>query len=67
MDEEISFEHEGTMYTGTYSVHGDELIVYLPDGSQRATTLRGLDPEMAALTHLRGFLLHSKNIDRAGK
>ncbi|OZY48585.1 hypothetical protein [Pseudomonas lundensis] len=67
MDEEVSFEHEGTTYTGTYSVQGDELIVYLPDGSQRATTLRGLDPEMAALSHLRGFLLNLKNIDRAGK
>lgn len=66
MDEEISFEHKGTTYTCTYSVHGDELIVYLPDGSQRATTLRGLDPEMAVLTHLRGFVLHSKNVDRAG-
>lgn len=61
MDEEISFEHEGTTYTGTYSVHGDDLIVYLPDGSQRATTLRGLDPEMAALAHLRGYVLHSQN------
>lgn len=66
MDEEISFEHEGTMYTGTYSVHGDELIVYLPDGSQRETILRGLDPEMAALTHLRGFVLRSRNVERAG-
>jgi hypothetical protein len=66
VDEEISFEHQGKTYTGTYSVHGDELIVYLPDGSQRATTLRGLDPETAALTHLRGFVLHSKNVGRAG-
>lgn len=66
MDEEISFEHEGTTYTGTYSVHGDELIVSLPDGSQRETTLRGLDAELAALTHLRGFVLHSQNVDPAG-
>ncbi|WP_139113501.1 MULTISPECIES: hypothetical protein [unclassified Pseudomonas] len=66
MDEEISFEHQGKTYTGTYSVHVDELIVYLPDGSQRTTTLRGLDPEMAALTHLRGFALHSQNVDPAG-
>lgn len=65
MDEEISFEHEGTTYTGNYSVHGDELIVYLPDGSQRATTLRGLDAEMAALTHLRGFVLHSQDASSA--
>lgn len=66
MEEGISFEHEGTTYTGTYSVHGDELIVYLPDGSQRTTTLRGLNPEMAASTHLRGFVLHSKNVGRTG-
>lgn len=65
VDEEISFEHEGTTYTGTYSVHGDELVVYLPDGSQRTTTLRGLDPKMAALIHLRGFVLHSQNASSA--
>lgn len=60
MDEEIHFEHEGATYTGIYYVQGDELIVHLPDGSQRTTALRGLDPEMAALTHLRGFVLHSR-------
>lgn len=60
MEEEISFEHEEKVYTGTYYVQGDDLIICLPDGSQRTTTLRGLDPEMAALTHLRGFVLHSK-------
>lgn len=51
MDEEISFEHEGIMYTCTNHVRGDDLTVYLPDGSQRITTLRAFDPEMAALTH----------------
>ena len=60
MEEEISFNHGGVTHTGSYNVEGDELIVYLPDGSQRATTLRGLDPETAALTHLRAFVLHSK-------
>jgi hypothetical protein len=60
VEEEISFEHKGKIYTSTYYAQGDDLIVYLPDGSQRTTTLRGLDPEMAALTHLRGFVLHSK-------
>lgn len=67
MDEEISFEHEGAMYASTYYVQGDDLIVYLPDGSQRTTTLRGLDPEMAALTHLRGFVLHSQKTSSVGK
>jgi len=65
VEEEISFAHEGTMYTSTYYVQGDDLIVYLPDGSQRTTMLRGLDPEMAALTHLRGFVLHSKVLAQA--
>ncbi|KAB0532946.1 MULTISPECIES: hypothetical protein [Pseudomonas] len=60
MEEEISFEHEGTIYTCSYLVQGDDLIVYLPDGSQRETTLRGLGPETTALNHLRGFVLHSK-------
>lgn len=59
MEEEVSFEHEGTTYTSHYVVQGDDLVVFLPDGSQRTTTLRGLDPQMAALTHLRGFVLHS--------
>lgn len=57
MEEEISFEYEGSIYSCTYSVHGDELVVYLPDESERTTDLRGLDPRMAALTHLRAFVL----------
>lgn len=57
MEEEIIFEQEGTTYTSYYIVYGDDLVVYLPDGSQRTTALRGLDPQMAALTHLRGFVL----------
>lgn len=65
MEGEISFEHEGTTFTSTYYVQGDDLTVDLPDGSQRTTTLRGLDPEMAALTHLRGFVLHSKALSQA--
>ncbi|MBK5548547.1 hypothetical protein JFT85_27700 [Pseudomonas sp. TH04] len=60
MEEEISFNHGGVTHTGSYNVEGDELIVNLPDGSQRATTLRGLGPETAALTHLRAFVLHLK-------
>ena len=62
MEEEISFEHEGLIYTCTYSVHGDELVVYLPDDSLRTTDLRGLDPTMAALTHLRAFVRSRKII-----
>lgn len=62
MEEEISFKHGGVAYTSTYCVEGDELIVYLPDGSQRMTNLRGLDPEMAALTHLRSFVTRSQSV-----
>ncbi|WP_186828407.1 hypothetical protein [Pseudomonas chlororaphis] len=64
MEEEISFEHEGVIYTSSYLVQGDNLTVYLPDGSDRATTLRGLDPEMATLIHLRAFVLHSQKLDK---
>lgn len=57
MEGEIIFEHEGATYTSHYIVHGDDLVDYLPDGSQRTTTLRGLDPQRATLTRLRGFIL----------
>lgn len=67
MDEEISFEYGEVMYTCTYHVQGDDLIVYLPDGTQRTSTLRGLDPEMAAQTHLRGFVLHLQKASSLGK
>lgn len=60
MEEEISFNHGGVTHAGSYNVEGDELIVYLPDCSQRTTTLRGLDPITTALTHLRAFVRHSK-------
>lgn len=59
MEHEINFEHKEQIYTGVYSVEGNDLTVYLPDGTQRTTTLRGLDPEQAAMTHLRAFGLHS--------
>lgn len=56
MEEEITLEHEGETYSASYIQVGDELTVYLPDGSTRGTTLRGLDPEQAAATHLRGYI-----------
>lgn len=62
VEDEIRFEHEGLIYSCNYSVNGDELIVCLPDGSQRTTALRGLDPAIAALTHLRGFVRGQKLI-----
>ena len=60
MEDEITFEHEGEIYSASFMVQGDNLVVYLPDGSLRETVLRGLDPELAAMTHLRGFVLHSR-------
>jgi len=55
MNEEITLEHNGKKITATYSVIGDTLTVYLPDGSFRRTELRGLDPKAAAKPHLRGY------------
>ena len=56
MEEEITLEHEGETYSASYIQIGDELLTYLPDGSERRTILRGLNPEHAALTHLRGYI-----------
>lgn len=56
MEEEITLEHEGKSYLASYILLGDELTVYLPDGSQRSTTLRGLLPEHAAMPHLRSYV-----------
>jgi hypothetical protein len=55
MDEEITLEYEGVEYTATYSVFGDTLTVYLPNGDARSTELRGLPVESAALVHLKGY------------
>lgn len=56
MEEEITLEHEGETYSASYIQIGDELLTYLPDGSERRTDLRGLKPEHAAATHLRGYI-----------
>lgn len=66
MDEEVSFEYDGSIYSCTYCVQGDDLFVYLPDGSQRTTNLRGLDPAMAALTHLRSFVRSREKLSGSG-
>lgn len=57
MNKEISLEHEGKLYTAEYSVIGDTLTVYLPDGSLGSTELRGLNPESAAKTHLSSYAI----------
>lgn len=56
MEEEITLEHEGETYSASYIQVDDELLTYLPDGSERRTMLRGLTPEHAAMTHLRGYI-----------
>lgn len=56
MEEEVTLEHDGEIYSASYIQVGDELLTYLPDGSERRTILRGLDREHAALTHLRGYI-----------
>lgn len=61
MEEEITLEHEGETYSASYIQTGDELTVYLPDGSERSSDLRGLSPESAARTHLRGYIRSLKH------
>lgn len=56
MDEEITLEHKGIECTATYIVQGDTLTVFLPNGDQRTTELRGLDPVAAARPHLRSYI-----------
>ncbi len=56
MEDEIVLEHNGESYTASYIVTDDELVVYLPDGTHRQTTLRGLKPESAAAVHLRSYI-----------
>lgn len=56
MDEEITLENEGVQYTASYSVFGDKLTVYLPDGEARSTELRGLAIESAAMVHLKSYV-----------
>lgn len=41
MEEEVSLERDGKTYSATYVQVDDDLIVYLPDGSERTTTLQG--------------------------
>lgn len=62
MEEDITLEHEGETYTASYIVIDDELLTCLPDGSERRTELRGLNPEHAAGTHLRGYI---HNLERS--
>lgn len=56
MEEEITLEHNGIECTATFIVEGDTLTVFLPNGDQRTTELRGLEPIAAARPHIRSYI-----------
>lgn len=56
MEDEITIEHNDVQYSASYSVTGDTLTVFLPNGEQRTTELRGLSPESAAHPHLKSYI-----------
>lgn len=55
MNQEISTKFNGQEISAEYSVDGDTLHVYLPDGEIRTTELRGLNPESTAMRHLKSY------------
>jgi hypothetical protein len=68
MEEDVTLEHEGETYTASYIEIDDELLTYLPDGSERRTELRGLNPEQTARNHLRGYINNQqRSKDKEGK
>lgn len=61
LSKEIEMQTEqGETVTASYEVFDDELKVYLPDGSTRATLLRGLTPKAAAMVHLKAYILKAQ-------
>ena len=56
MEDELTLDVDGVEYTATFTVFNDTLTVLLPDGNQRSTELRGLNPISAARTHLRYYI-----------
>lgn len=59
MEDELTLEIDGVQHTALFSVFNDTLTVSLPDGSQRSTELRGLDPVSATGVHLRSYIRHA--------
>ncbi|SDU58322.1 hypothetical protein [Pseudomonas mandelii] len=55
MEDELTIEIDGVEHTAIYTVSNDTLTVSLPDGSQRFTELRGINPISAARVHLRSY------------
>jgi len=56
MDDEIIIEYNNKTYTVSYSLDGDELNVYFPDGKPRITMLRGLAIKSAIRPHLVSYI-----------
>lgn len=57
MEEEVTIEHEGVDYSASYTVTGEMITVFLPNGEQRSTVLSGgIVIESAARTHLRSYI-----------
>ena len=56
MEDEIEVYLNSKIYTVQYSVDGEELRIYFPDGQQRITMLGGLRIESAIRPHLVSYL-----------
>ncbi|MDH4869811.1 hypothetical protein [Pseudomonas sp. BN515] len=56
MEEEVTLEHEGKTYSASYIAFDDEILVLLPDGSERRSTLGTLTPVQAAKGRLRVYI-----------
>ena len=53
---EYSIPFNEQIHTAEYEIIDNTVIVYLPDGSIRETTLNKLKPETAVHTHLRSYV-----------
>jgi len=47
---------DGKDCSATYDVFDNDLVVYLPDGTQSETTLHSANAELFAHTHLRAWV-----------
>jgi len=56
MNDEITVEYGGESLTAEYSIDGDMLTVYFPNGGPSSAVLRGLKPETIAKTLLKGYV-----------
>lgn len=51
----IRYPYEGITYEAEWDfIDDDNIVVYLPDGP-RETWLRGIEPEGAAMVHLKAY------------